>query len=110
MDTTSMYTNLKTEIAMDALRKYLTENQDKFRHLPLKGTKTAMAIIMTLNVLIFGDAHFLQLTRATIGTPPAPDYAQTTFGTHEMQPKKKQSGELLKLSLACDLGSNRRSL
>eukprot|EP00957_Ditylum_brightwellii_P012154 917914-Ditylum_brightwellii.AAC.1 len=39
---------------------------------------------MTYNALTFGDAHFLQLTGATMGTPPAPDYAQATFGTHEV--------------------------
>eukprot|EP00957_Ditylum_brightwellii_P155413 11830239-Ditylum_brightwellii.AAC.1 len=69
---------------MDALGKYLTENQEKCRHLPLKAIKTAMTITMTLNVFTFGHAHFLQLTRAAMGTPPAPDYAQTTFGTHKV--------------------------
>eukprot|EP00957_Ditylum_brightwellii_P025242 1910747-Ditylum_brightwellii.AAC.1 len=96
-DATSMYTNLKTKFAMDALVKYLTKNQEKFRYLPLKAIKTAMTIIMTLNVFTFGDAHFLQLTRAAMGTPPVPDYMQTTFNTHGMQPKRKRSGEHLKL-------------
>eukprot|EP00957_Ditylum_brightwellii_P160146 12191759-Ditylum_brightwellii.AAC.1 len=82
-DAMSMYTNLKTKFTMDTLGKYLTENQEKFRHLPLKATKTVMTIIMTLYVFTFGDVHFLQLTGAAIGTPPAPDYVQTTFGTHK---------------------------
>eukprot|EP00957_Ditylum_brightwellii_P105630 8054090-Ditylum_brightwellii.AAC.1 len=68
---------------MDTIQKYLTENQEKFRHLPLKAIKMAMTITMALNVFTFGDAHFFQLTRAAMGTPPAPGYAQTTFGTHE---------------------------
>eukprot|EP00957_Ditylum_brightwellii_P093059 7085692-Ditylum_brightwellii.AAC.1 len=33
---------------------------------------------------MFGDAHFLQLTGATMDTPPALNHAQTTFGTHEI--------------------------
>eukprot|EP00957_Ditylum_brightwellii_P095335 7261854-Ditylum_brightwellii.AAC.1 len=33
---------------------------------------------------MIGDAHFLQITGAAMGTPPAPDYAQTTFRTHEV--------------------------
>eukprot|EP00957_Ditylum_brightwellii_P118329 9024903-Ditylum_brightwellii.AAC.1 len=67
---------------MDALGKYLTENKEKFRYLPLKAIKTAMTIIMTLNVFTFGDANFLQLTGSAISTPPAPDYKQTTCGMH----------------------------
>eukprot|EP00957_Ditylum_brightwellii_P166870 12701110-Ditylum_brightwellii.AAC.1 len=68
---------------MDALGKYLSENNEQFQHLPLKAIKAAMTIIMTCNVFTFGYAHFLQLTGATVGTPPAPDYAQATFITHE---------------------------
>ena len=83
-DATSMYTNLKTEVALNALGKYITENSAQFRHLPLKALKIALTIIMTYNVFTFGDAHFLQLTGAGMGTPPAPDYAQATFGTHEV--------------------------
>eukprot|EP00957_Ditylum_brightwellii_P060687 4607741-Ditylum_brightwellii.AAC.1 len=36
MNTTSMYTNLKTEFALDALGKYITKNNKQFCHLPLK--------------------------------------------------------------------------
>eukprot|EP00957_Ditylum_brightwellii_P056416 4276345-Ditylum_brightwellii.AAC.1 len=68
---------------MGALGKYLTEGQEKLRQFPLKAIKTDMTIIMTLNAFTFGDAHFLQLSRAAMGTPPVPDYAQTTFHTHE---------------------------
>eukprot|EP00957_Ditylum_brightwellii_P129426 9873455-Ditylum_brightwellii.AAC.1 len=82
-DAISMYTNLKTEFALNALGKYLTNNNEQFRHLPLKAIKTVLNIVMTYNVFTFGDAHFLQLTGATMGTPPAQDYAQTLFGTHE---------------------------
>eukprot|EP00957_Ditylum_brightwellii_P048341 3668924-Ditylum_brightwellii.AAC.1 len=39
---------------------------------------------MTYNVFTFGDAHFLQLTGAAMGTPLAPDYAQTIFGMHNV--------------------------
>eukprot|EP00957_Ditylum_brightwellii_P021444 1617908-Ditylum_brightwellii.AAC.1 len=69
---------------MDALGKYLTENNEQFHHLPLKAIKIAMTIIMTYSIFTFGDAHFLQLTGAAMGTPQALDYAQTTFGTHEV--------------------------
>eukprot|EP00957_Ditylum_brightwellii_P131687 10043661-Ditylum_brightwellii.AAC.1 len=79
-----MYTNLKTEFALDALGKYLTENNAQFCHLLLKAIKTVLTIVMTYNVFNFGDAHFLQLTGAVMGTPLALDYAQTTFGAHEV--------------------------
>eukprot|EP00957_Ditylum_brightwellii_P125774 9588339-Ditylum_brightwellii.AAC.1 len=39
---------------------------------------------MKYNIFTFGDAHFLQLIGAAMGTPPAPTYATTTFGTHEL--------------------------
>eukprot|EP00957_Ditylum_brightwellii_P074187 5636911-Ditylum_brightwellii.AAC.1 len=48
-DATSMYTNLKTEVALNALGIYITENNAQFRHLPLKALKTALTIIMTYN-------------------------------------------------------------
>eukprot|EP00957_Ditylum_brightwellii_P114998 8771620-Ditylum_brightwellii.AAC.1 len=48
-DAASMYTNLKTEVALDTLSKYLTENNAQFCHLPLKAIKTALTIIMTYN-------------------------------------------------------------
>eukprot|EP00957_Ditylum_brightwellii_P115626 8819713-Ditylum_brightwellii.AAC.1 len=83
-DATSMYTNLKTEFALDALGKYLTENNEQFCHLLLKATETALTIVMMYNVFTFGDAHFLQLNEAAMSTPPAPDYAQTTFVMHEV--------------------------
>eukprot|EP00957_Ditylum_brightwellii_P159666 12153304-Ditylum_brightwellii.AAC.1 len=68
---------------MEALGKYLTKNEEQFQHLPLKAIKAAMTITVTHNVFSFGDAHFLHLTKAAMGRPPAPDYVQTTFGTHE---------------------------
>eukprot|EP00957_Ditylum_brightwellii_P031167 2362053-Ditylum_brightwellii.AAC.1 len=79
-----MYTNLKTEVALDALGKYLTNNNEQFCHLLLKAIKTALTIVMTYNGFTFRDAHFLQLTGAAMGTPPALDYVQTMFGTHEV--------------------------
>eukprot|EP00957_Ditylum_brightwellii_P159604 12149270-Ditylum_brightwellii.AAC.1 len=75
-DVISMYMNLKTEVALDALGKYLTKNNVQICHLPLKAIKTALTIIMASNVFTFGDAYYLQLTGAAMGTPPAPDYAQ----------------------------------
>eukprot|EP00957_Ditylum_brightwellii_P155382 11828028-Ditylum_brightwellii.AAC.1 len=82
-DATYVYTNLKTEFALDALGKCLAKNNEQFCHLPLRAIKMALTIVMTNNVFTFGDEHFLQLTGAAMGTPPAPDHAQTTFGTHE---------------------------
>eukprot|EP00957_Ditylum_brightwellii_P187242 14260456-Ditylum_brightwellii.AAC.1 len=83
-DATSMYTNLKTEFALDALGKYFNEKNEQFCHLLLKAIKTSLTIVMTYNVFTFGDAHFLQLTGVAMVTPPATDYAQTTFSTYEV--------------------------
>eukprot|EP00957_Ditylum_brightwellii_P023802 1796519-Ditylum_brightwellii.AAC.1 len=48
-DAISMYTNLKTEVTLDALGKYLTKNIAQFCHLPLKAIKMALAIVVTYN-------------------------------------------------------------
>eukprot|EP00957_Ditylum_brightwellii_P075310 5722520-Ditylum_brightwellii.AAC.1 len=60
------------------------ENQETFWQLPITAIRDALNIIMKYNIFTFGDAHFLQLIGAAIGTPPAPTYATTTFGTHKI--------------------------
>eukprot|EP00957_Ditylum_brightwellii_P003647 275642-Ditylum_brightwellii.AAC.1 len=82
---TLMYTNIKTKQAIASLGKYLLESQETFQHLPITIVRDALNIIMKYNVFTFGDAHFLQLIGAAIGTPPAPTYATTTFDTHEIR-------------------------
>eukprot|EP00957_Ditylum_brightwellii_P050632 3838634-Ditylum_brightwellii.AAC.1 len=83
-DATSMYTNIKTEQAIASLGEYLMENQETFRHLLITAIRDALNLIMKYNIFSFGNAHFLQLIGAAMGTPPAPTYAATTFGTHEV--------------------------
>eukprot|EP00957_Ditylum_brightwellii_P107253 8183706-Ditylum_brightwellii.AAC.1 len=58
-DATSMYTNLETGFALDALGKYLIKNNKQCHHLTLKATKTVLTIVMAYNVFTFGDANFL---------------------------------------------------
>eukprot|EP00957_Ditylum_brightwellii_P023851 1799191-Ditylum_brightwellii.AAC.1 len=81
---TLMYTNIKTKQAIASLGEYLMENQETFRYLPITAIRDALNIIMKYNIFTFGDAHFLQLIGPDMGTLPAPTYATTTLGTHEI--------------------------
>ena len=74
-DATSMYTNIKTDQAIASLGEYLIENQQTFRHLPIAAIRDVLKLIMKYNIFTFGNAHFLQLIGAAMGTPPAPTYA-----------------------------------
>eukprot|EP00957_Ditylum_brightwellii_P093788 7141450-Ditylum_brightwellii.AAC.1 len=61
------------------------ENRDEFCHLLITAIHDALHITMTMNIFTISDSHWLQETRAAIGMPPAPTYAQTTFGAHEIK-------------------------
>eukprot|EP00957_Ditylum_brightwellii_P098051 7469317-Ditylum_brightwellii.AAC.1 len=84
-DTMLMYTNLPTKQAIVLIDKYLMENRDIFCHLPITAIRDTLCIIMIMNIFIFGNIHWLQETEASMETPPAPTYAQTTSGTHEIK-------------------------
>eukprot|EP00957_Ditylum_brightwellii_P075084 5705169-Ditylum_brightwellii.AAC.1 len=59
------------------------QNQETLKHLPTTAICDALKITMRYNVFTFGDSHWLQILGAAMGTPLAPTYAQTTFGTHK---------------------------
>eukprot|EP00957_Ditylum_brightwellii_P160480 12217288-Ditylum_brightwellii.AAC.1 len=81
---TLMYTNIKTEQAIVSLGEYLMQNQETFKHLPITAIRDALKIIMNYNVFTFGDSYWLQILWAAMGTPLAPTYATTIFGTHKI--------------------------
>ena len=83
-DAVSMYTNIPTRQALrrlgPKLRNYRRQHDRDF---PADAVLEALRLIMTQNVFSFGDMKFLQLDGTAMGTPPAPPYANTYFGSFE---------------------------
>jgi hypothetical protein len=82
-DATSMYTNINTDAAITAIHDYIMHNQAQFPNLPLTPLTAALKLIMKHNVFQFGDTFWKQLMGTAMGAPPAPTYANISFGTHE---------------------------
>ena len=79
-----MYTNIPTHMALNLIRKYLTQHQRKCNEdYPHDMVRVGLCLIMTLNIFTFGDLTFKQLNGTAMGTPPAPPYATIYYGIHE---------------------------
>ena len=83
-DATSMYTNIDTDAAIQAIHNYILANQARFPCLPLTPLTEAISLLMKHNVFQFGDTFWKQLTGTAMGAPPAPTYANVSFATHEV--------------------------
>lgn len=82
-DATSMYTNIDTTAAVNAIRTYIESHPLQFHSIPLEALIEAIKIIMTKNIFQFGNTTWRQLSGTAMGAPPAPSYATLSFGTHE---------------------------
>ena len=82
-DATSMYTNIKTDIALIEIAQYIHQRERRFSSIPAAALIKALALIMKNNVFQFGDTYWLQLNGTAMGTPPAPSYANLFFAIHE---------------------------
>ena len=82
-DAVSMYTNIPTSTALREIKRYLLDNSHQFPKLNVAAVTQALELIMTHNVVQFGDTHWLQLSGTAMGTPPAPAYATIFYGIHE---------------------------
>jgi hypothetical protein len=79
-DATSMYTNIQTGPACDAIEEYL---YSKWSHLNVAAIISALRLIMNNNTFQFGDTFWKQLVGTAMGAPPAPPYATIFFGIFE---------------------------
>ena len=93
-DAKSMYTNLKTNHCCQLLNDWLLSKEpgptpeDPKEFDPTKERKAIVAglkILMKFNIMKFGDLTILQKDGTAMGTPPAPSYAQATYGIWEME-------------------------
>ncbi|KAL7502742.1 hypothetical protein ACHAXN_000909 [Cyclotella atomus] len=77
-----MYTNIKTEPALEEMTAYLRENKSKFTY-PCEALIEALQIVFRNNYFKFGDTYHKQISGTAMGTPPAPPWARCTYGNYE---------------------------
>ena len=82
-DAVSMYTSIPTAQALREIARYLRSNRRLFPLVPINALMDALTIVMKNNVVQFGDTHWLQLSGAAMGTPPAPPYATLFYAIFE---------------------------
>ena len=82
-DAVGMYTNIDTAAALMEIGRYLRRNAEQFSDVPINALVAALRIVMTNNIVQFGDTVWRQRTGAAMGTPPAPPYATVFFAIHE---------------------------
>ena len=92
-DAISMYTNIDTTSALEALSSFLRSSEE-YKHLPIDIILTGLELLMTNNVFQFGDCFFHQKTGTAMGTPPACCYATIYYAVHERFLFTKYSGNL----------------
>jgi hypothetical protein len=82
-DAISMYTNIPTTIALNVISDYLRRCGSRFSAVPAGTLIEALKLVMTNNIIQFGDTHRRQKTGAAMGTPPAPPYATLYYALCE---------------------------
>ncbi len=87
MDAQSMYTNIDTVSALEALQTFFAcLPYCSYMHPTLQAALlSALSILMEHNVFHFKDTFWVQLNGTAMGTPVAPMYATVFFAIHEIQ-------------------------
>jgi hypothetical protein len=79
-----MYTNINTDIGIQSIKDFLTDNAQKIpTDFPQELFLQVLECIMKHNIFSFADTYWLQLTGTAMGTPAACAYATITFGHFE---------------------------
>ena len=94
-DATSMYTNIRTGMAIIEIAQYIHQHDRRFSCIPADALIDALTIVMRNNVFQFGDTFWHQQIGTAMGTPPAPTYANLFFAIHENKILPKYSSNLL---------------
>jgi hypothetical protein len=74
-DAVAMYTNIPTARALSEIAHYIRANTRRFAEVPDDALITALSLLMTNSVFTFGDTTWKQNSGTSMGTPPAPPYA-----------------------------------
>ena len=81
MDVKSLFTNIKDNEGILALKIALNNRVDKAPKTEL--ITTLMELILTLNCFNFNDKHYLQVKGCAMGTATAPSYANLFMANFE---------------------------
>lgn len=81
-DAVSMYTNIKTEPALQSIADYINNNSNMGKT-KKEALIEAMKIVFRNNLFKFGDTFWRQISGTAMGTPPAPPYATIFYALHE---------------------------
>ncbi|KAL3786063.1 LOW QUALITY PROTEIN: hypothetical protein ACHAWO_007252 [Cyclotella atomus] len=85
-DATAMYTNIRTEPALEKISEYLRENAKAFNHnkFDTEALIAALHLVFENNLFKLGDTFWKQILGTAMGTPPAPPWATIFFALKEM--------------------------
>ena len=92
-DAQSMYTNIPTQQALRMIKEYLIKLNDP--DINVHAIMSGLRLIMTCNVINFGDTCWQQVNGSAMGVSPAPPYATIYFGIHEERIQQEFTPNLL---------------
>ena len=81
-DTTSMYTNINTFSALHRIRQFARKNEEHLT-VPPEVLMDTLRLLMTNNVLQFGDTYWLHKVGTAMGEPSSPPWYTIFFGIHK---------------------------
>ncbi|MFO0446862.1 MAG: hypothetical protein ACK51L_04250, partial [bacterium] len=83
-DATSMYTNIDTDLGIQAIRDFIHLHQVSLpTDFPSELFLQILEIVMKNNIFSFENTTWLQLSGTAMGTPAACAYATISFGQYE---------------------------
>ena len=77
-----MYTNIRTSPDLHCIRRFALK-QNNHLVVPPAVLMYELRLLMTNNVFLFGDTHWLQKVGTAMGDPPAPPWATIFLVIHE---------------------------
>jgi hypothetical protein len=75
VDAISIYTNIPTAKDLSFINTHIRETAYEFQHIPAESLIEALGIVMRNNIFTFGDVTYKKIHGTTMGTPPAPVWA-----------------------------------
>ena len=81
-DVKYMYTNIRTVPDLHRIGRFVLDNK-KHLAIPPAVLMDNLRLLITNNVLQFGDTYWLQKVGTLMGGPPAPPWATIFFGIHK---------------------------
>jgi hypothetical protein len=82
-DAVSMYSNIPTRRAIEFISEHIRWTSRQFNNVPVEALCEALRSIITSNVFTFGDTSWKQFKSTTMGTPPAPPWANIYYSLCE---------------------------